>query len=463
MPRQTEIFVNGVDLNGQPILAPLSREELVGELRKSLLRPKEEFVPGAKAARSFRSVRAFFQDLRPAHDPAQAGWALLMHKDDEARLRPLLEPLVTHRKSQMQGNGRVEVHIFDQNQPPEVWLRQHVVGSDHPYYNLIAASPGRISFRFQNSLDVRCAVGRLWFETDEEFRNYVNGILTVERSYGPIRAPKAFIFAPDHDEATHISRSQMVAPLLNRLATDFSNTEYSLGPDAIKGKLRSVLSRQDKPALVFTASHGLAIRQGDPAQQEMQGSLVCQDSRTSGYFGGSEIDAQCNLYGGIFFSFACYGAGTPSRSDFWHWIQEPSWQAQLKMYEAPSDFLANLPTRLLGTAKPALAFVGHIDPAWTYSFLEPTTEEQRIYPFQAALMRILQGLPVGYAVKEFNEEYATLNADLLNMQIEYEQMHVQNQQPAPFWDTQLADVWMRRTDYQNYILLGDPAARIGAS
>ena len=390
--------------------------------------------------RGFGSARAFFQDLRPPSDPTRAGWALLMHKDDEVRLRLLLEPLVTHRKSQAKGDGRVEVHIFDQNLVPEAWLRQHVVGSDHPYYNLIAASPGRISFRFQHLLDVRCAVGRLWFETDREFENYVSGILTAERGRGLIHAPKAVVFASDHDEATHISRGQMVEPLRKKLKTDFNNIEYLIGQDATKGKLCEILSRQDKPALVFTASHGLAVPKADPRQREMQGSLVCQDSRNSGYFGGNEIDAQCNLNGGIFFSFACYGAGTPSRSDFWHWIQNPDWQARLSMYEAPSDFLAHLPAQLLGTANSALAFIGHIDPAWTYSFLEPTTEEQRIYPFQAALVRILQGLPVGYAVKEFNEEYATLNSDLLNMQIEYEEMNAGNQRPSPFWDTQLADV-----------------------
>jgi hypothetical protein len=60
---------------------------------------------------------------------------------------------------------------------------------------------------------------------------------------------------------------------------------------------------------------------------------------------------------------ACFGAGTPKLDDFAHLVAEP--QAAI----APYAFVAALPKALLGHPNGALAIVGHVERAWSYSFL----------------------------------------------------------------------------------------------
>jgi hypothetical protein len=78
------------------------------------------------------------------------------------------------------------------------------------------------------------------------------------------------------------------------------------------------------------------------------------------------------------FMFACYGAGTPSGSQFRHWLERLRSEGQfgadidavLAGLPKPNDrpFIAALPQAVLANPNGPLAFMGHLDLAWTYGY-----------------------------------------------------------------------------------------------
>ena len=120
---------------------------------------------------------------------------------------------------------------------------------------------------------------------------------------------------------------------------------------------------------------------------------------------------------------------------------------------AETPFVAALPQRLLSHPNGwALAVVGHIDRAWGYS-IRPQGVGPQLVPFRNFLGRMMNGEPIGHAMKDISEKYAILSTNLLDL------LDVNSPGPKPS-DKDLAWAWVERNNSQNYVLLGDPAARI---
>jgi hypothetical protein len=155
------------------------------------------------------------------------------------------------------------------------------------------------------------------------------------------------------------------------------------------------------------------------------------------------------LHGLVAFLFACYGAGTPAFDNFLG--KRSSGPSRI----AEQSFIAALPQRLLAHPQGgALAVIGHIDRAWSYSIRPPGVGPQ-LTPFRNCIGRILKGEPVGHTTKDFAEKYAAVSAELLN-RLDDTQGAVR---PS---DEELARLWIERNDAQNYIVLGDPAVQVRA-
>lgn len=332
-----------------------------------------------------------------------------------------------------------------------------------PYYVLLVGSPEEIPFRFQYQLDVQYAVGRLHLEHVRAYGQYAASVVAAESGEVAL-ARRAVFFAPANpdDPATRRSASELVAPLAASLQAEKRASTWQIarvaGEQATKARLAALLGGAETPALLFTTSHGAEFDPSDPRQVAHQGALICQDwpgPRGWGrrplpadfYLAGDDIGADARILGTVAFHFACFGAGTPRLDDFPH---ERGAQAAI----APHAFVSRLAQRLLGHPKGgALAVIGHVERAWTYSFSDSYGARQ-LETFDSALRRImLAGAPVGWALEFFNNRYAELATGLTE---DFENIRF----GTPPDDYIFTARWTEHNDARSYVVLGDPAVRL---
>jgi hypothetical protein len=464
------IYANGINgLTGEYLLPPLEPSDVAARARESPYDPEQKQLEEIIGQASFGPPF----DVRP-ENVAEAGWAIVFGSDETAAVKRALEPLIEHRRRQIGDKARVLEHRPGERWPQ--WLARHGVGpgnlepSKVPYYILLIGSPNRIPFSFQYLLDVEYAVGRLDFGQDgDAYGRYVASLIDYEEAAAAPHDRAAVFFGTRHpfDDATQLSADHLVRPLADsfrpggRFAAAVPN--YTVHPpileqSATKATLGELLAgggAYGRPALVFSATHGIGgWPRGHPDQQVRHGALLCQDWPGLGqigprqYFAAADLPSDARVHGLVAFLFACYGGGTPQLDAFRHKPDQPPPQI------ADEPFVAALPKRLLGHPEgAALAVIGHIERAWGYSFV--FGREAQLLPFQNAIGRILAGQPVGHAMKDFNEKYAALSANLSGIL-----------EGIGFGDAvgveQLAGLWTERNDAQNYVLLGDPAVSLKA-
>ena len=408
----------------------------------------------------------------------EAGWGIIYHPDTPADVRQALAPLIEHRRAQCHrpvGGLPVEF-CYDPARDQEAYDFRYRHGQEHgavnpaklPYYLLIVGPPTQIPFRFQYSLDAQHAVGRLCFDTADDYARYVDGVLAYEGAAASERHRQVLLFSPSNDPITALSEEFLARPLAASLdgkelkCPDGSHVQYraqQVGPAAAnKDRLLQILQGQDdRPALLLTAAHGLGFpKEMAQQQREDQGAIVCQE------FPGSDNWTQnqtvpdrmflaarhlpaARLDGLILFSFGCYSAGTPQQNDFAHL------QDQVPLELAARPFVARLPQRLL--AQGALAFIGHVDRAWFYSYGWPDVGQQTD-TFQSILEAILTGHPVGHAMEYMQSKYLDLNNSLVDSGLIKK---FELQEPV---GEDLARLWTACNDARAYILLGDPLVHL---
>jgi hypothetical protein len=441
----------------------------------------------ADRARGETHDKAHDDDLRQRHEAAaasfgmelgwdpqqleQAGWGVIFASDTAPEVIEALEPLLAHRRQQAGDRFRqyVGAQGYRQGDFARDWLarapRNKAPGPADPrrvpYYLLLVGDPEDISFRFQYELDVNYAVGRIHFDSLAEYAQYANSVLRAEnepRPQGPRRA--AFFGVRNRgDRATQLSADRLVAPLaltLGAAASDAWVVDTLLADQATKAQLCSTLLGIDCPSLLFTASHGMGFSNGDPLQLSDQGALLCQDwpgpllhrgpIPPDYYFSAQDLPKNTNLAGLIAFHFACYGAGTPKFDDYAHRSNQ---RAQI----APRAFLSDLSKRELGLAGGgALAVVGHVERAWTYSFSWPGAGDD-LTVFESALDQVMAGGRLGAAMNAFGQKHADI-AVSLNGILEDERFGAARNDPL------LAGLWTANNDSRSYVIIGDPAVRL---
>jgi hypothetical protein len=470
MPSDEKIYVNGINAEtGEYMVSPMTFQQIL------------PYITGKKEEKGvinwLKYIWSSFTSFGVGVEPdwtnlAEAGWGLVFRQGESEAIKAALEPLYQHRRAQVGDDNLVKKMEYRPGETWEAFLGRYGAGTgsinpkDVPYYLLLVGSPEHISFSVGYLLDVKYAVGRLDFDSPAGYSTYVSSVIEYEKASTVPNAREAVFFGTRHqfDPPTNMSADRLVTPLadgspdgpavvqelgfhskklVEKAATRAALTQVFAPPAGVK-----------PPAFLFTASHGMVWPLNKSTEQRAsQGALLCQDWPGFGkiapnhYFAASDLPMQARLQGMITFHFACYSAGTPMEDRFLH-------KADVKPPQiAPLPFIASLPKTLLSHhAGGALAVIGHVERAWDTSIttLEAGTQ---IDPFRNAIAYILNGLPVGYAVKDLNMRFAEYSANLSELLQPDSQGKV-----AP--EERLASAWIKRNDSEGYIVIGDPAVRL---
>lgn len=501
-----ELYPNGIDGRlGQPLLRIDARAAC--ELARQSEDPKELHTLHKTRSEAEEKHFGVVADV-DQEDLAQARWAVVVSATDDAAIIKALWPLIEHRAYQqgialpavMFRDGetcadwaaryadlkqpweqRAPVLVHRPNESVNRWLSRHGVmigpvkpSQGVPFYLLIAARPGPltpndqafISFNFQYELDIFWGVGRVCF-TDEQGRHrytdytaYAQRLVDYERrSPDAIRLRREIVYfgtRHDLDKSTERSAVELVMPLAQWHERGLPQRQgfsrrLLLGKDATRSNLELAWRDGNQPpAIFFSATHGLGLPATDRELLHYQGALVTQDWTGFGgikrehWFAAEDVSSGISLEGMVALLFACYGAGCPRQDEF---IFDPE---RGRPVIAPFTFVTRLPQQML--LRGALGVIGHVERAWTYSFSMDGARGQT-QSFEDVIGRLVVGKRLGSATDQFNIIQAarslTLAEELENIKF--------GKQPEP---RELSTLWMARNDARNYMLLGDPAARL---
>jgi len=461
-PHDDAVF-NGIDAVTGGYLPSPSVEDISRTLRGGAPKPVEPLLVAKRNSGAESMALPFDVDPRKLDE---SGWSLLFAYDAPPETFEALLALRTLREQQAGARYKVfrAVSGYRPGETVTDWLgRQEAEPgipqvTKVPYYVLIVGGPEVIPFAFQYELGVNYAVGRIHFDTIEEYRNYAANVVAGEAVADGAAPKRASFFGVcnEDDRATQMSSTMLVTPLADALEARLKDRwqfDRLFAADATKAGLTKCL--RSSPSLLFTASHGMAFPNGHASQSEHQGALLCQDwqgpFRHRGaigpdlYFAGGDVPDDADLTGSVVFHFACYGAGTPAQDDFG--------AAGARKEIAPAPFVSRLPQRLLG--KPgggALAVIGHVERAWSYSFASPEFGAQT-NTFELCLRTLMSGLRIGFAMEAFAMRHAQLAVGLNRVLDDI-------RHDARIDDFQVASLWSVHHDARNYVVLGDPAVRI---
>lgn len=461
------VVCNGIDgATGGYAVAPIPLGTLAGIARRQM-----KLESGATRSGTTRSVDFDPSLMTAITDLGEMGWGVIFAKGVAPEVQSALRPLLARREAE--AGPLFKVFEFDPaSDSLRTWLARHdAPPGDHdwdrvPFYLLIVGSPSAIPFEFQYLLDIGYAVGRLSFDTAAEYATYARSLVAYEEAREALAAREIVYWGPRHDgdRATALSSEHLLAPLARgsgskKPVAEVRRFRASLRAEAdgTKANLLEALHRpadQLPPAVLFTASHGVGWPSEDARHRTSQGALLCQEWKLFDpveprhYVDRADIDDSARVHGLFAFTFACFSAGTPAVDNFRKTRSEPAERI------AEQPFVAPLPQRLLAhPGGAALAVVGHVDRAWGCS-IKPSRARPRIEPFRACIDRVLRGLPVGLATTDFSRRYAILSADLLA------NLDGRDATRGASPDRDLASAWIERNDAQNYVILGDPAARL---
>ena len=403
------------------------------------------------------------------NDPREVGWTFLVNSQDPriSDIIEILKPLARLRNMDnpelpLYYNGEQELDWFD-------WLQDNYYSLELkakkvPQYILLVGDPKMIPFKFQSLLDANAFVGRIDFNSMEEMASYIEKILEHEKSKVKV-SRNSLVMGTDEgmSDPTHYSTKYLVKPIADLISSKLKfKTKVLLSEDATKKKFIKELTKTS-PALVFTATHGGAfINENILTQKKLNGGIYCHDpgdySQDEILFTSYDITDPYFLDGSIFFQFACFGYGTPAESDFWHWTHGR------RRINSTEDFVSDLPKKLLSVKGGCLAYIGHIDEAWVHGFADPNDLadisgkwHNRIFPFVKCVESLLSGEPVGGAISRLNDRYNDTNAILATT---LDQARKNSNKLSPEFFREIADLFVTRSDAQNYMVFGDPAVSI---
>lgn len=416
-----------------------------------------------------------------------AGWRIIANTAVDRNLITELEPDIVALGKKRNGRDMSIKDILldyprdnpaaDNHDTWSMWIRNNyeiLDTPDHkaPFYLLIIGPPASVPFGLQLRLCTMAAVGRICFDTSDQYRDY----LTKLRQKPATTTRNVVVFAPNHDGPTSYSARFMARPLLDEIN---SHTKASSGtpsktvdlidtPDtwrATKAGLHGAVS-DFQPAMVYAAGHGL--RSESPSTPCVTGALYCPAHAEThipipaqDYFSAHDLDHRRPFVeSGIFFQFGCFGYGMPAASTIAHLAPG------VAGWKPAPESVCLLPRELLSMPRGPLAYVGHLDAALLLGFYDEQSHldaaNNRLKPF-AWLVNwlLLKGYPVGYAFGGFRRSMASV------LNTTFDMVNESMRQPDNGQDTgngmtmeqqqEVVFEMLRIIDARNFMIFGDPA------
>lgn len=414
-------------------------------------------------------------------------WALVIPQGDEGkRLRAILEPLVQLRQEQQQ--ARVDVFEVSPQmdaaearkfrykcmQPPGKSPREYA------RYVVLAGGPDVVPLALQDELagDATSFVGRIAFDSEAGYEAYVSKLVAHEKRAPSARQGRLVIAGVnDGTPATEVGIESLIEPIARLCEEDRAvghlRVSHQVAPEVVpKGdadRLKALAAMRE-PGVFFTLSHGTGAPQRGgwrsvEAQRRGQGCLSLAPGVALGV---EDVASGAFVPGGVWFYFACFGAGTPLQSVYWPWMEHlrsagHGFESSLASTVAsrPLDgkpFIGPLPQAALANPDGPIAVIAHLDLAWAYSFLDA---EGRSHPqrFVQALVALAEGHRAGVALDALTRSAVQVDGAIRRKDQDEAQARVAGLVPISN-PAERAYLLMERNDLASYVLLGDPAARL---
>ena len=413
-------------------------------------------------------------------------WAVIAPQGPEGdRLLALVRPLIEHRQAQ-QGDA-VKVYRVPQRLTQDEAMRwkkrEFDSGADLnievPRYQLILGDLDQVPLALQQVQASDGYVGRLAFDKEEDYGAYIDKLLRWERAAAGVAKPDSLFFTVhDGTAATAVGHRALVAPGVEVVRRRQQSGQYPANEilefgDTVTPSPDELLARASHtaPSVLFTLSHGEgAPRGGWRSPEEQRRRQGAMSFGREGKITGEDLRSRPFMPGGVWFMLACYGAGTPDVSAYQHWLAALAAAGQfrgkpeavLAGLPGPNErpFTAALPQAVLANPDGPLAFMGHIDLAWTYSFQElDSGATNRPARYMAITRSILKRDRVGVSMRELLRFFDQTNVELTSLQ-DQEARERSAGRPVQVDAARQGHLWMLRQDLAAYVLLGDPAARL---
>ena len=417
-------------------------------------------------------------DQRNPLDPA-VGWGLVLSEIPGASAAvqataedapPELRRLLAHRRGKVlryRPNDAASLSVLsDPAADADIALispRMGVGAQELPKYLLIYGDPVTIPWQLQFNLNpIRC-VGRLDL-TGEPLARYVEAELQDwAGAAADCRAP--VVWSVDtggglQRDMTTLMRRTVGLPLQKAFADDpdldgLVYLDGSRQPALIGGLVDALASR--RPALVVTTSHGLTAPTDDPAALRARlGTPVDQLYQP--------LDPAAMLQawqpdGAIWFAQACCSAGGNGPSVY-HGLFPVAGDVGSVLFGVAGlgAAIAPLPRALLGAEKPLRAFVGRVEPTFSWSLRDQLTGAALTSDLvEAIYRRLFLGYPVGMALEPFFAPISAILQQYLQATGRY------NDDAGPAGAAAVARaLYLKVTalDRGGLVVLGDPAVRL---